>query len=978
MIAPSAQIFLSPGAEESWQHVVRPWIEIGRGHLARRIIVVPTRGQALVWKQRCVHAGLPLLGIEFLTPGLARRKWLPVVPSARPVLGKEFLLLGLRGLIATRLAKLPPDAPTRGIWQSLRSDPETALAALDDLLAAGFTPHDFPRRELAALGVDLQAWADRLGHGLGPAQAIAAALEPLPPGTAPLADNVLVLGLGPENAAEFFNVAALVRRCARATVITPTPALRGANDSEDPTAPTQPDEAWVTRWEHFLHVEAKLLEATHRAAPEPEILLAADRSTEAELIIKHLTTWLHNDQRRPATTETPAGDLGVIFPGPGPLHRAVSQGLSKLGVPHHDLVGRAAAPPVYTQLLRNIVEFWAQGARLDEALLLWSRLREHNIAGLQATYADFRDHVDECFHATCEHGLAAIQRLAPDPASGSKPDSPSFGAADLRRLADALLPGWPETLSIAAAATRLRTIAARWELGLPEGFAGLDAFATREPHEWPRELVADLLLAFLPEIAEPTESASQKGSFARIILTTRRRAEGAPWSRLLLAQANAGEWPRRREQNPWLGDAERLALNRSGRGLAALLTSEDASVLERAGYATLLAEPVLGRALSAAASDEAKPNRPLAPNSPLERLLWARGERRPQDALASGAAHLPPAQPVTAEVATWSLVRANRRDPNRPFDPFFLCLNPATEPLPLPLSLSPSALEKGLIDPATLWFRGLLRLESVCREPLARALALRRGQVAHQLLASALRPAGCRDGEWGPLKPEHEALIALEAALATERSSLAAGWYWNAEHGRLETLCRALLRRFYATGEGGHVIIECWLPEAARLTLADWTIPVRGRMDIARSDRPEWTGAQVHLVDYKSGATEKALNAVNIAKDATSLQLAVYLDAIRSLGVASATVWKITADEASALSTEELPTALAGLPPLMDAMRTGRYGALTPDRNPHGGREPWAWPLACTPVPSENLRVKYSLTFGSAPEINPNEDPADE
>jgi hypothetical protein len=149
-------------------------------------------------------------------------------------------------------------------------------------------------------------------------------------------------------------------------------------------------------------------------------------------------------------------------------------------------------------------------------------------------------------------------------------------------------------------------------------------------------------------------------------------------------------------------------------------------------------------------------------------------------------------------------------------------------------------------------------------------------------------------------------------------------------------------------------------------------------MDIARADRPEWTGAQVHLVDYKSGATEKALNAVNMAKDATSLQLAVYLDAIRSLGVASATVWKITADEASALSTEELPAALAGLPPLMDAMRSGRYGALTPDRNPRGGREPWAWPLACTPVPSQDLRAKYSLTFGSAPEISPNEDQSDE
>jgi len=61
-----AHLFLSPGAEEAWNHVVQPWLAAGRGRLARRLVVVPTRGQALVWKQRCVRAGLPLLGVEFL------------------------------------------------------------------------------------------------------------------------------------------------------------------------------------------------------------------------------------------------------------------------------------------------------------------------------------------------------------------------------------------------------------------------------------------------------------------------------------------------------------------------------------------------------------------------------------------------------------------------------------------------------------------------------------------------------------------------------------------------------------------------------------------------------------------------------------------------------------------------------------------------------------------------------------------------
>ena len=38
---------------------------------------------------------VPLLGIEFLTPGLARKKWLTVVRTPALAMGRELLLLGL-------------------------------------------------------------------------------------------------------------------------------------------------------------------------------------------------------------------------------------------------------------------------------------------------------------------------------------------------------------------------------------------------------------------------------------------------------------------------------------------------------------------------------------------------------------------------------------------------------------------------------------------------------------------------------------------------------------------------------------------------------------------------------------------------------------------------------------------------------------------------------------------------------------------
>ena len=965
----SVNLWLVRGAGAAWERVARPWLEAGRGVLSRRLVVVPTRGQALVWKQRCVREGVPLLGVEFITPGLARRKWLPLLAADRPALGREFLRLGWRGLIERRLAAPAGDDEAieferRAIWRSLRSDPDRALRALDDVLQAGLGPEAFPRRELAELGRDLRAWAERLGYGLGPAQAIAAATDPLPENTPALADDVLVLGLGAENDGEFFNVAALVRRCARATVALPAPALRGAADA-DPAE--RPDEAWVTRWEKFLGVAATPVEEPGEElghAPGTEGVAArwqfgATRADEAEIIVEQVCAWL--EAGLDAT-----GDLGVIFPGPGPLHRLVSARLRDLGVPHHDLVGRGAAPPPDTQLLRGVVEFWSRGGRLDELLTLRPRLKALGLAGQEADDAAFRAHVEEVFHATCEHELAATDHAAGEAEAAEKI---SDAEADLRRLAEVLLPAWPEQLALADALRRVEAVGAAWGLQTPEGFETLTGFAARETGLWPRELVAELVLAFLPELADADETPAHRGVFAPVVLATRRRAEGAPWTGLVLAQANAGEWPRRRDPNPWFDDAARLALRR--RGVPAPMTSEDASALERAGYQALASDAAAECVVTASACDEREPDRPLAPNAFLERLLWSAGERRPAEALARLARARRPDTDAGDEkrTASWRAVRDGRRDPARAFDGYFLCIDPVdTEggEAPLPERLSPSTLEKGAADPAVLWFRGLLRLEPARREPLARALPLRRGQVAHRLLADAVRPAGCRDGEWGPLRPEAEARARLEAGLAGERVARAGGdWYWEAEHGRLEALCRGLLARFYATGEGDYAVVECWLPEAARLTLPGWTIPVRGRMDVARADRPGWEGARVHVYDYKSGAAERALDAARMAERAESLQLAIYLDAVRSLGAAGATIWKLTAEEASPLGAEELDAALAGLPRLLDAMRAGRYGALTPDRNPHGGREPWPWPIACTPISARDLRAKHALTFGA-------------
>jgi len=107
MAAPCVELLLARHAETAWRGAIRPWLEAARGRLTRSYVVVATRGQAQGLKQRCVVETLPLLGVEFLSPGLARQKWRSLIP-AKPALGRELLLFELRVAIAQRLGSLAP------------------------------------------------------------------------------------------------------------------------------------------------------------------------------------------------------------------------------------------------------------------------------------------------------------------------------------------------------------------------------------------------------------------------------------------------------------------------------------------------------------------------------------------------------------------------------------------------------------------------------------------------------------------------------------------------------------------------------------------------------------------------------------------------------------------------------------------------------------------------------------------------------
>ncbi|HVZ63731.1 MAG TPA: PD-(D/E)XK nuclease family protein [Lacunisphaera sp.] len=956
---PRCELHLARDWESAWRDLVRPWLAAPAA-LRRDYIVVPTRGQAVALKLRCVRENLPLLGVEFLTPGLARQKWHSLAaadaaadsPLRRPALGRELLLLGLRRLIEERLAPLAPEDRAWGLWKSLQSDPEQALHAFDELLQAGFTAADFPLAALREIFADLTTWVDELGYTLAPIQNERAALTEVAPGGR-IAGRLLMLGFTAEAWHDFFSLAALARRCSDLMVIVPEPELRGGRTL---------DENWVELWSTLLGVEARPPAAvsTAQAGAAVGALWAGEggAATSARVLVGRTRT----DEMRLLAAElerlvaTGADNIAVIFPRADAAHGQLTRLLQARGLIFADLVGTAGQPSIEAQLQRALLAFYERGARLEEFLSLWPLLRALNF--VRQPLAVARDVCERLFDEAQSH---ALENHLAELATAEREDRREIG-----RVAALLLPAWPAELTLAEALQRLEKTGASFNLAPPESWPALTAFAQQETRRLPVRVIFATLRSFLaPPV--PAVDAPGRGVFAPLTLTTRRRAAGLAWSHLILTESNAGVWPERKESSSWLTDEQRGELNQRGRFSLGLFSRDDLAGLEKQAYVALARDTAGEVIFTAALFDDEEPELRLAPNAWLERVLIAQGEAAGPGGLEESFARLAQGGTAPGPVdrhEAWLETWRRRRDPAAGFDEYFLG-GPADATRPA--RLAARQIERGVQDPAELWFDAVLRVQRVDWAPLVRARKRSLGQLAHRLLAAALR------GE--PI----EGPFARKPAVETARASLAAGlaalrerWphdrYWDSLHAELAETCSVLLDKVFALPSGPVVATEIRLPPTATVGAgAAGTVAISGRIDLVLLDRPEWRDAQVEIVDFKTGA-DAGLSVAAMARGA-GLQLGVYLAAAASLGIAGGRVWMLKPGPGSATSLElaELPAALVGLEQIGRHLATGRYGALTPDRTEftHG----FEWPLACTPVPHAILAEKYALTFGTlAPE----------
>ncbi len=912
-------------------------------------MIVASRGQAHGLKQRCLAENVALLGVEFLTPGLARKKWTARQSETAPAIGRELLLLGLRTLVERRLRATPTEAPEWGFWKSLQSDAERALNDFDEVQKAGLSAEDFPSEPLRTVFVELVAWVAKRGYRLSAVEAKQAALEPLPEDSQPLARRVLVAGLGVEMWGEFFNVWAFVRRCEVATVILPEPEFREGSAH---------DERWVELWERLLGIAGLAIDAEEPemtceavgaiwgrqrsdSAPAARILVGRTRADEMNLVAADITRLL----------EEGAENIAVIFPRADAAHLQLTRELAARGVAFADLLEAAAPPPVEAQALRALLRFYERGARVEDLLGLWPLLRAIGVVTL--SLAEARRACERSFDTRQTHAVSAHLDLW------------AVQAPELARVAGILLPAWPDEWSIADALRSFRKTCEQLGLEEPEEWGALDVFAVRDTDLIPATVIVATLTSFLPE-RSPVLGSPGRGAFARVTLTTRRRAEGLAWSHLILVEANAGIWPERREPSCWLTDPQRAEVNARPDTLFGLFTADDRSVVERAAFVSLTRDTTEEVVFSAALFAPEEPELRLSPNGWLERVIWAqRGVEEGETVedefgrLAREVPMQPPADP--AMVDHWHEVWLGRRDHLRPFDEFFFSGDPARI---TPAKLSARLIERGVQDPAELWFEAVLGIRRVEWSPFLRARRKALGQRAHELLARVLHPGDETVRGFGRMPDQQEAGSRLDRELAAMRAQWPDDRYWDSFHAELAHVSRALLANAYTIEAGAYVAAEAWLPPEAKLVWGERTMRIVGRLDLIRLDRAEWSGATIDIVDFKTGG-DAELSAERMARNGASLQLGVYLAAARSLGIAGGKVWMIKPEPGSVtqLEFDDMKVALIKLNWLEEAVTRGVYGALTRDRSDYAPSG-CAWPLACTPISSVVLEQKFQATFG--------------
>ena len=980
-------LLLASSADAAWQGGIARWFEevaASAWQQARpAVIVVPTRGQVQVLKQRLLASKRASFGLQFVTPAYLRGLLSAGAESSLP--RREHLRLLLALAAEERLEDKSISEAERLAAISVRRTPDHLLRFLEQLDVAGgeFAQVDLPafrsvvrqfRQHLARSKFGTFADADR---GMLSDAATAR----------PIFSNILIAGFHGAHWPLWHLLRAAIHASAVSTVILQSPRAEAADL----------DQIWIGSWEEEFG-EAQQIGAVDEdvpAARETLLLAGMDTREQAQAVTAVAHQFLAN---------TNCTRLGIVFPTPGALSRLVASLLTQHGIAHYDAMGQLAPGPF------EAPDFWAwmelqRTPRLHVLLRFLTTLPNEHPIFVNISRAEIRNMLHHALGDIALDDLAVLTAACRERGARGQLLSDALNAIEFL----------PARASFAEfiAATEQAFDKLEWSERWSE-IAKQATWAAGLPNEFSRTL----FLKWLSEIAVTfriTRDALGAHPYARVQLLTPAQAEDQSWSHLILAGLNEGIWPGI-ARGDFLPAVQIDALNQSvqkinrratrvGRqgeghvavreGKALFLGAPQQRQLALAQFSSLLESARFGLALTAGVVQEATPERVANPSEFFSRVYHeVHGEPVGQATMRalrdttrrwlddSGLfAHRD--SPETRGVLQTRVAYAARRAIERSGEYDFALRTAPNETLPL----SVSEVESMLNSPALVWLKRYLGVEG--EEDSTYAWNATVGKWTHDWLAAITQRARIFTAFPSAAEITERILHAAEEKRAeVQRLSRDVGrdvpdWW---ESGWENALCLALtLGRILSTTNDWPWAVSEWRLEEQPIDVGEGQhLLLRGRADLLLAKTPRQpTSLKVPalwIVDFKTGSKKPLRSSKQMTDEQLqtrvvrqvlkreALQLGLYAVAAHQLGAENVEVSLLSplmAKAAPQLRLEHFELCGPAFRELARMQITGIFGMHGPIRGSYSIAN--SYPIATLAIDREITEERWEKTHPDLP-----------